>query len=435
MAEPKEPISAADFMAIQLAGAQKKFGRENCYMAKDHWVRQFGVPLPSLALQYMFCVENLPFGRFYGFSGPTQSFKSSICFWLLRNIMSYGGLGLLVETERKVSDTLMEGIIGKYLNAMQQYNATSLEQGQDMITYALDFYKKTAVQRHLPYGICWDSLRGVLSEATSDKISKEGHYSKSYSAEAHALSPYFAKMVEELSFWPMLLFFVQHEKNKQQEGYGGGGGQAKSTLGGEAPRFHSTVLTRSRVVKSPIEGALNPYADVDFKTVKNNLGILGRRCAATIHFHQRFDEAMGMNVHNYFFDWAKADCDCLTSDKLENKAGVKEVINLEEHSSNKGYYRCKELGFDKATAQEVYDILRTPENKKTFEALKRAMRITKNLRFDQVEWTQVDGTDKKPIMDWAVKAGTDLTGIQSISEEENEAANEEAANDGSADQS
>lgn len=411
------PISAADFLSTQLAAARKSFSRESCYLGGDHYVRQFGVPLPSLALQYMFCVENLPLGRFYGFKGMTQSMKSSICFWMLRNIMAHGGLGLLIETERKVSDTLMEGIIGKFISSLQQYNPKSLEEAQSMITFALDYYKKIATQRHLPYGICWDSLRGVLAEETSKKISKDGHYSKSFSAEAHRLSPYFAKMVEELSFYPMTLFFVQHEKKKQQEGFGGGKGDAKSALGGDAPGFHATALVRSTVIKSPVEGALNPYADVSFRTEKNNLGIKGRRANVTIHFRQDYDEEKGMNVHNYFFDWAKADCDCLLSEKLANKAGVKEVLNLEA-TSTVGAYNCSELGLKKCSAMDFQEALFDESNRKTLDELRRAMRITKNLKFNDVHWTQVAGTDKTPIFDWAVRPGVDLTGIRAISKEE-----------------
>ncbi len=410
-------IDPAEFMKIQLAAAQKKHGKANCYVAKDHYIRQFGIPLPSLALQYMYGVENLPMGRFYGFTGATQSMKSSICFWLLRNIMEQGGLGLLVETERKVSDTLMEGIIGKYINALLQFNAMSLEQAEQMVNDAFGFYKKNAPERNFPYGICWDSLRGVLSQETSKKIDKEGGVSKQFSSEANSLSKFFAKMVEELSFWPMVLFFVQHEKKKQDGGNGPGAAHAKSSLGGDAPAFHSTVLTRCAVIKKNEEGAANPYADVQFKTTKNNLGLLGKRVNVTIHFDQRTTED-GLQVHNYWFNWAKADCDMLLSDKLANKSGVNKVLNLEEHSSNKGYYRCPELGVKKATASEVIELLNAPENEQLLKNLKRALRIQRNLRFDEVEWVQDGGTKKTPLYDWKVKKGVDLKEIVSFSEEE-----------------
>jgi len=413
-------IEPADFMQIQLLAAQKKHGKANCYAAKEHYIRQFGIPLPSLALQYMFGVENLPFGRFYGFSGPTQSMKSSICFWLLRNIMAQGGLGLLVETERKVSDTLMEGIIGQYMNALLQFNATSLEMAEEMINDAFSFYKKNVPERHFPYGIGWDSLRGVLSEETSRKIDKDGGVSKQFSSEANSLSKFFAKMVEELSFWPMMLFFVQHEKQKQDSG--GAGRQqthAKTNLGGDAPGFHSTVLTRCSVPDKSAEGAANPWALVQFKTTKNNLGILGKRVQVMLHFHQRTTEE-GQQIHNYWFDWAKADCDMLTSEKLANKSGVKEVLNLEEHVSNKGYYRCPELDATKATAADIIELLNAPENVQLAKDLRHQLRIQRNLRYDEVEWVQDGGTKKTPLFDWKVKEGVDLTEIVSISKEEYE---------------
>jgi hypothetical protein len=418
-------IDPAEFMKIQLAAAQKKYGKANCYVAKDHYIRQFGIPLPSLALQYMFGVENLPMGRFYGFRGPTQSMKSSICFWLLRNIMEQGGLGLLVETERKVSDTLMEGLIGQFMNALLQFNACDLEQAEQMVNDAFGFYKKNAPDKKFPYGICWDSLRGVLSKETSAKIDKEGGVTKQFSSEANSISKFFAKMVEELSFWPMMLFFVQHEKKSQSEGHTKNA-HAKTSLGGDAPEFHATVLTRCTVINKVQEGAANPYATIKFQTTKNNLGVLGKRVVVTIHFQQRTTEK-GQQVHNYFFDWAKADCDMLLSDKLANKAEVKKVLNLEEHSSNKGYYRCPELGVKKATASEVMELLNSPKNEQLLKNLKRALRIQRNLRFDEVEWVQDGGTAKTPLYDWKVKEGVDLTEIVAISEEESAESSEESS--------
>jgi len=407
-------LEPAEVLELLLTKAQAKFGKQNCYVAADHYIRQFGIPLPSLALQYMIGVENLPLGRFYGFSGPPQSMKSSIVFWMLRNIMEQGGLGLLVETERKVSDTLMQGIIGPFLAQLLQFNATTLEQAQEMINTAFAFYKSNVPERHLPYGIAWDSLRGVLSEQTSNKIDKEGHYTRQYSSEAHAISPFFAKMVEELSFWPMTLFFVQHEKKQQAEGQNTKG---KTALGGDAPKFHSTVLTRCGVLDKVKEGAANPYATVQFKTIKNNLGVLGKRCVVDIHFQQRVTEE-GQTIHNYWFDWAKADCDLLLSKHLANKSGVKEVINLEEHSSNKGYYRCPELDTKKSTASEVLEMLNAPENTQMLSDLRKQLRIQRNLRFDEVEWVQDGGTAKNPMFDWKVKEGVDLKSVVSISEEE-----------------
>jgi len=410
-------LDPADFMQAMLVDGQNKHGQANCYVAADHYLRQFGMPIPSLALQYMIGVENLPFGRFYGFSGPPQSMKSSMCYWMLRNIMEQGGLGLLVETERKVSDTLMEGIIGRFLKQLLLFNATTLEQAQDMINNAFAFYKKNVPERHIPYGLCWDSLRGVLSEQTSKKINAEGgHYTKQYSNEAHAISPFFAKMVEDLSFWPMILFFVQHEK-KKQETNGGSNAPQRTQLGGDAPKFHSTVLFRCNITQGVKEGAANPYANVQFKTLKNNLGLLGKRVGVTIHFNQRTTDE-GRQVHNYWFDWAKADCDMLTGEKLANKPGVKSVLNLEEHSSNKGYYRCPELGTKKSTANEIRIMMRAPENAQLMTNLRHELRIQHNLRFDEVEWVHVGGTPKKKLYDWQVKEGVDLTPIVAISEEE-----------------
>lgn len=411
-------ISPAEFMKVQLAHSQKKFGTK-CYLAGDHYVQQFGVPLPSLALQYMFGVQNLPFARMYGFRGKTESFKSSMVFYLLKVVMDYMGLGVLVECERKASIDLIKGIVGEHLtnHTLEMMNPGTLEEAQDMLTDMIGFIKKELPQRHIPYAFGWDSLRGVLSEATSGKITKDGHYEKGYSAEAHMLSPYFAKMVEELSFWPIMLLFVQHEKTKMAE-TGGGGGPGTSVLGGDAPGFHATVLTRSRVVKPVSEGAKDPKATIEYRTVKNNLGIKGRRCEVELHFDRETDPETGAVTHNYWFDWDYADCKCILSEKLENKSAVKDVIHLEEHSTNKGFFRSDTLNVSKATASEIMEMLKADEA--VYDELRRAMRITKNLRFDQVEWKQIGGTKANPLMGWAVKEGVDLTGIHGSGAKEEE---------------
>lgn len=412
-------ISPAEFMQVQLANSQKKFGM-SCYRADQHYIQQFGAPLPSLSLQYMFGVENLPFGRFYGFRGKTESFKSSMVFYLMKVIMENAGLGILVETENKLSDTLQEGIIQDERDMMEICRPGTLEDAQSMITNGIAFIKKELPGRHIPYALGWDSLRGVLSGATSDKISKDGHYAKGYSSEAHMLSPYFAKLVEELACWPISMFFVQHEKIKMAAP-GSNAPPSTSVLGGEAPGFHATVLTRSKVIKAVVEGALNPYATIEYRTVKNNLGVKGRRCVVSLFFHQVHNEETGVNEHRYYFDWDTADCACILGDKMENKEAIKKVMDLEEHSTNKGYFRSTTLGVTKATATEIMDMLRSDEHKDLYDELRRAMRITKNLRFDQVEWKQVGGTKANPLMGWAVKEGVDLTGIHApLAKEEDE---------------
>lgn len=410
-------LSPAEFLKAQMTQAKKEYGPQ-VYIAGDHYIRQFGIPLKSLALQYLYGVENLPVGRFYGFSGAKGSFKSSIVFWLLRNTMAQGGLATLVESERKVSDTLMHGIIGQYMNQLLQLNATTLEETQEMLNKnCFAYYKKNVPERHLPYAIGWDSLRGVLSEQTSNKIDKEGHYTRQFSSEAHSISPFFAKMVEELSFWPMILFFVQHQKKKQQEGGPPGMAGGTSTLGGDAPGFHATALTTcTATAKKSKEDARNPWAQFQLRTSKNNLGLYGRRVLADIHFHEDVQDN-GQRVLNYFIDWDKADCDVLLSDKLANKSGVKEVMGLRE-MSQKGMYACPELGLEKVPASEIMAALRDPSNEELFYELKANMGITRNLRFDEVEWAKVGGTDKNPICDWQVKEGVDLSRIRNVSMEE-----------------
>lgn len=409
-------VTPAEFMQIQLAHSQKKFGTK-CYLAGDHYIQQFGVPLPSLALQYMFGVQNLPFARMYGFRGKTESFKSSMVFYLQKVVMDYMGLGVLVECERKASIDLIEGIVGQHLTdrTLEMMNPGTIEEVQDMITEIIGFVKKSLPERHIPYAFGWDSLRGVLSESTSDKISKDGHYEKTYSAEAHLLSPYFAKLVEELSFWPMMLLFVQHEKTKMAEG-GGGGGPGSSALGGDAPGFHATVLTRSRVLKPVVEGAVDKYATIEYRTVKNNLGIKGRRCVVDLHFNRETNPDTGKVKHDYWFDWDYADCRCILSDKLENKTAVKDLIHLEEHSTNKGFFRSDTLNVKKADASEIMEMIR--DNGELYDELRRTMNITHNLRFDQVEWKQIGGTKANPLMGWAVKDGVDLSGIRDIGAKE-----------------
>jgi hypothetical protein len=189
------------------------------------------------------------------------------------------------------------------------------------------------------------------------------------------------------------------------------------SLSSSVVRLTATVLTQCVVTQKVKEGAANPYADVQFRTVKNNLGVLGKRVNVTIHFDQRTTEE-GQQIHNYWFNWAKADCDMLLSDKLANKAEVKAALDLEEFSSQKGYYRSKILGIEKGTASEVIEILNSDEHVDTLKKLKRALRIQRNLRFDEVEWVQDGGTKKTPLYDWKVKEGVDLKEIVSISEEE-----------------
>ena len=124
-----------------------------------------------------------------------------------------------------------------------------------------------------------------------------------------------------------------------------------------------------------------------------------------------------MNVHDYYFDWDRADCDMLLSDKTENRGAIKKVLDLEEFASSAGYHRCKELGVKKASAKEVMELLKSPDNKELYDTLRRTLKITKNLKFAEVEWKATGGTEKNPLFDWAVRDGVDLRGIKAIVKE------------------
>jgi len=377
----------SELIARMVEQQQRTFGTGTVYTTDQHYKRLFGIPLESLALQYLYCCTSLPFGRMYGFQGRKQSGKSTLMFYFSRKLAEMIGTATIVDTENKASHTLLEGILGKELQPYVVYStASSVDEACSHVTTHVQNYKKLCPSRNTPYMLGWDSLRGSMSEGEQAKVAKEGAPSRSFSEESLILSKYFASLPNMLLDWPIMLMFVQHEKTKQQEGFSHGP-PGTTALGGDAPGFHATAHIRVQNIKSSDQEAKKPYKVMKLSSEKCNFGPNGRSFMVHLWYDEAFADENGSEVlRNYWFDWDRADCDLLASDKLANGTEVRRMCNITSKKDN-GEFMCAELGFKNYTpASDIMNALR--ENKQLFERIQAALRISRIQSFSDVEFCQ-----------------------------------------------
>jgi len=335
----------ADSMAGLALALKQKYGAEGVCLGKEHGEYFRGVPLQSLALEYLFGSDKLILGMTYGISGPPQSFKSALMLDFGRMLSSWGGGALLVETEgRKISPAMLEDLFGDQIEKLLMRPVQSVDAAQETLTEVLRWEKETYPKREKLIGLMVDSLVGSSTDERKRKVDEVGSAQKDYSSEALMWAQWLKTKASEFSGWPIVLMYVAHEKPKV--GDTSGHGHAVTRGGGSAPEFHSaTCLSVRRTGES--KGAGQTITRINIKTVKNSFGEFNRR--VDVPFVYDFSEEPA----KMYFDWGHATVQVL----IEQQSRVNDIIQITQHGdSMTGLTRtftCKRMGMKGVTGYEL----------------------------------------------------------------------------------
>ena len=240
--------------------------------------RYYGGPeLGNISLEYLLSSTTYPLGTILQLFGPEGSGKSTIAVDLLnRCFMSIGGDGHLLDTEQKINESLMRGIVDPAVIEDERFTVSrtpTLEQTQAVLTTlakeinALTHGKRRDANPHL-LGIIIDSFR-VASETTLENILKAGHASKAFAVEANLWRQYLGAFVGMLQYTPMSLIVVNHQVEKESPmGYG----KVYDVGGGMALKFYETYRIQVKTVKKTSQ-ANDIYSDIVLTTFKNSNGV------------------------------------------------------------------------------------------------------------------------------------------------------------------
>jgi RecA/RadA recombinase len=308
---------------------------------------QGGPELGFLSLEYLLCSNVLLLSTIYQIHGKEKSGKSTILMdWLGRYFLNNGGNALLIDTENKVSTSLLQKVIGENANELDLQRTTIQERAQALMTEHLKgirrdtFQKKKAVM----LGMGLDSYN-VTSEATSDGVDKTGHSQKQFSTEANLWSSYLPTVVDKLTGAPVSLFVINHTREKQN--VGSFTGPVEEARGGRALKYFQTYQFKVSGVGS-VHDKSKEINNLCIKSDYNSYGPAGRKIYPRIVFKQD-----GQDDNVILVDWEFADIQLLTGPDFPRAQAQKLGICDVKESATKGLFSDKILGLTNVPFSEI----------------------------------------------------------------------------------
>lgn len=230
-----------------------------------------GIPIPSIAFQWLLNSNVYPLGRIMELAGKTMARKSTFMYELMRWHLDAGGYVVLIETEGKDSagvrlavwkynpDYILERSVVKV--------ETVYEEWVQKLNRLLNHFRSTHPNYPVMIGI--DSLTAAATVDMQEQVNKEGYTRATYPLLAKALSNDFKTIPEKLRDIPVSVAFTNHYK----ESISGMPGALGTRPGGSAAQFHETWA----ILSSPSN--MRPVKKVDqnqnwlkFKMLKNSMG-------------------------------------------------------------------------------------------------------------------------------------------------------------------
>jgi hypothetical protein len=330
-----------------IAVARKEFSDKNICAAGDANKIVIGLPLPSLALEFLIQNTVWPLGRFTQIVGKHGTCKSALTFEMMRWFKNAMGLAYLFENETKYSPDLALSIIGYPESSEDEILAhipcDSVDDWQSklqtMVKWCKEQMLKKEIGKKFPVLFVVDSLMGKLARESQEKIEKTGYADRSHPLEAMMINSFLKKIPQDIEEWPMCLVATNHLKPQKSEH---GPQMERKIAGGAAPGFQETFeIEMSRDASAKINQVDEGNFEVGgLKLIlackKNSLGETDRKIKASIKWVHREDEATGDFRQYTEWDWPTATVNLLTSYEGHRKERIDEVVHI-GGSGNKLY--------------------------------------------------------------------------------------------------
>lgn len=369
------------FMDSILSAAETKFGKKGCYVAPDYERRVVGIELPHLALQMLFGANIFQLNTIMEFAGPPGSGKSSLAFYLLKTFLDQYCNAVLIETENKLSPSLLRSIMGDeaYERLILWEKCTQLEVWQEKMSFTLKEYTKAynasvkaredAIKARnkckkqeskdkidippveKPLLIVLDSLGGPLSQDSSKNIAQDGFASKSYPVEALKNSRYFSNLPEQIRDVPVTILYTNHKMldMNADSAYG----DNERSKGGATPAFfcsHRVFFGEMSAIRNPRQGHFEQT--MRMKCIKNALNQRSKNLRLLMEWDKWVEK--GDECQKTRFGWAEVLTQTLAPEKAGfsyDREAVKEFLTVVFKSLVK--YNCKELGLKEVNPREI----------------------------------------------------------------------------------
>lgn len=367
MTTPVDP-----FMATLVKAISDRRGASGALMASEYRAHQWGVKLPHLMLEYLFGLNVMPYPALIEMAGLPGSCKSAFLQYLLGVYAESGFSSLMLETEGKMSSTLLESILqdnldkvtiipgplmqeewqGELLNILKLYRKHFADQ--------LKEYQKTKGKSPLalPLLIGLDSLGGSPSSDSMAAVDKEGSAGRSYPVEALKNKKYFEQIPTRIRDLPITFIYTNHEKPGMGDGQGFGP-KKRESKGGATPDFFCGIRLFFEQASKPQEVSKGVFQQNLFIEVgKNSFNQKGTKLMLTMEWEKIVDPETNQELQDTRFLWGKALAQYLapsTPGFKYDRNAVKKFLTVTRSSDTK--FSCKELDLKDVSPEQMGQVI------------------------------------------------------------------------------
>lgn len=344
---------AAEAIQAMLEHARKAVG-DQVSLASDLAEKSWGIPSDHLAYRWLTDNVCFPMSRIIGIAGMKESCKSAYASTIAKQFMEVGGMCVYVDTENKKSADLYEAIVGKEnLDRTLDYKAFSTEQWQEEVLEAINTVSENYPD--IPLAVIVDSLGGVDTQETSDRIDKEGGVNPRNTGgmiKCKSHNEFFRYINKHLYMRPYCLIYINHLSDDPNSPIQG----AKRKPGGTGQDYHAVMDLWFSVVKgTPSEKVVRGFKErlLKVNVAKNSMGTSKRN--VEIPYRWAHHPRTGV-FERCWFDWDAATAMLLADDGPNGiKNRLKSILTV---TCNSNKYSCKELGLVAVTDTEMGEAIR-----------------------------------------------------------------------------
>lgn len=359
-----------------------------------------GLPLPSIALQYMLGYTAIEASTCLVIDGPPMSGKSSLAAEIYNWGIPFGVSGVHVDGENKDAWDILQGTLDPILGwagLIKLEKAATIEEAQEAMYKSLDRAHEVNDSRDLEDKMLsidiLDPMSGTPSEEHLESVEEEGSNDRGHGGRDEALlwTKFFKTYNSKLIGLPTFGIFVNHVKEKTEK-QGKRDVKVEYNPGGVGQNYAATVHFGVKAFGRPTEyeNGIRTVSKVGIFCKKNSRGPTYRSVTVDKTTYNRED-----GTTSFTWDWGVA-----TARFLADRAATcptKKMFAVIMHSEQK--FSCKKLGFENTHPSEIGNYINN--NVEIMEELADVLRIrrikpfTRMLDTELLAWRQQSYADRR----------------------------------------
>jgi hypothetical protein len=398
----KDSTPAASNLLMQLRDNALKDLSGTSILTVDQFMDSiYGIPIHNnLPLQHMLGVDVLALGRALTLVGAAGTSKSSLGWYMAKLIMEAGGFVVFIDSEQKTNPDQVRAIIDNdelYRTRLLPTKVYTIDQMLGSLKYYAQEYSKLVPKRDVPMMFLIDSLNGITSQDTKDKLDKDEELGYDNARTVAKLQAFFQMYLPNyLDRNPFLLVMINHRKKDiEQPKYGG---VTSHEPGGTHKDFMYTWrLEMSKMGNNESVDGMTPIYKM--KVLKSSLGQTYSH-SLEIPYESYIDDT---GLEHIRYNWDTALVNLLNNDKISKNA-IAEVMHL----------RCvgkkctsKTLGLEDVSPAEMGKAIHAnPELCKLLQ--ERVLRIRRKRKFGNEPAPETLGSVSEEHIESGEEAGGDV---------------------------